>query len=173
MSSKSLKTPVNTMKKSNLLPLSAQEKELIKFFVKMAAILGVQRSVAEIYALLYSSPEPLEFDVIQLRLGISKGSVSQGLRFLKGNEMVNSIKVKGSKRELWTPSPSLATSLVNLLRNQVLPSLEESKPLLKKLVEEATAQKFSAEVVDRLTRLQRWNSRALELSTFLLPPPEA
>ncbi|NDD70917.1 hypothetical protein EBZ97_02580, partial [bacterium] len=64
-------------------------------------------------------------------------------------------------------------SLVGLLRNQVLPSLEESKPLLQKLVEEASDQNFSAEVIDRLTRLQRWNSRALELSTFLLPPPGA
>jgi len=161
------------MKKSHFAPLSAQEKELIKFFVKMAAILGVQRSVAEIYALLYSSPKPLEFDNIQGRLSISKGSVSQGLKFLKGNGMVESIKVKGSRRERWQPSPSLAASLVGLLRNQVLPSLEDSKPLLKKLVDEATENKFSDEVIDRLTRLQRWNSRALELSTFLLPPPEA
>ena len=161
------------MKKPNFAPLSAQEKELIKFFVKMAGILGVQRSVAEIYALMYGSPEPLEFDIIQGRLGISKGSVSQGLRFLKGNGMVESIKVKGSRRELWKPSPSLAGSLVGLLRNQVLPSLEESKPVLKKLVEDATGQNFSEEVIDRLTRLQRWNSRALELSAFLLPPPEA
>jgi HTH-type transcriptional regulator, glycine betaine synthesis regulator len=169
----SIKTSKNPMKKPHFAPLSAQEKELTKFFVKMAAILGVQRSVAEIYALLYSSPEALEFDVIQGRLGISKGSVSQGLRFLKGNGMVESIKVKGSRRERWKPSPSLAASLVGLLRNQVLPSLEESKPLLQKLVEEASEQNFSAEVIDRLTRLQRWNSRALELSTFLLPPPEA
>ena len=161
------------MKKPNFAPLSAQEKELIKFFVKMAGILGIQRSVAEIYALLYGSPEPLEFDIIQGRLGISKGSVSQGLRFLKGNGMVESIKVKGSRRERWKPSPSLAGSLVGLLRNQVLPSLEESKPLLKKLVDDATGQNFSEEVIDRLTRLQRWNSRALELSAFLLPPPEA
>ena len=173
MTSKSIKTPIKTMKKPNFAPLTAQEKELIKFFVKMAAILGVQRSVAEIYALLYSSPEPLEFDVIQGRLSISKGSVSQGLRFLKGNGMVESIKIKGTRRERWQPSPSLAASLVGLLRNQVLPSLEDSKPLLKRLVDDATAQNFSAEVIDRLTRLQRWNSRALELSTFLLPPPEA
>ncbi len=161
------------MKKPHFAPLSALEKELTKFFVKMAAILGVQRSVAEIYALLYSSPEALEFDIIQGRLGISKGSVSQGLRFLKGNGMVESIKVAGSRRERWQPSPSLAASLMGLLRNQVLPSLEESKPLLQKLVKEASDQNFSAEVIDRFTRLQRWNSRALELSTFLLPPPEA
>jgi DNA-binding transcriptional regulator GbsR (MarR family) len=169
----SIETSKNPMKKAHFTPLSAQEKELTKFFVKMAAILGVQRSVAEIYALLYSSPEALEFDVIQGRLGISKGSVSQGLRFLKGNGMVESIKVAGSRRERWKPSPSLAASLVGLLRNQVLPSLEESKPLLQKLVKEASDQNFSVEVIDRLTRLQRWNSRALELSTFLLPPPEA
>ena len=52
-------------------PLAPHELELADFFVRIAGILGVPRSVAEIYALLYISIKPLEFDLIQGRLGMS------------------------------------------------------------------------------------------------------
>ena len=152
-------------------PLAAHEVELAQFFVRMANILGIQRSVAEIYSLLYASPKPMEFDQIQGRLEMSKGSVSQGLKFLRDHGMILAIKEKGTKRERWEPTPSLAGSLVNILRSQVLPSLEKSKPTLQNVLKSATAQAASPEVIERIARLQRWNSRAVELSALLLPPP--
>ncbi|MEY2820951.1 MAG: hypothetical protein RL105_523 [Verrucomicrobiota bacterium] len=153
--------------------LKPHEVELAQFFVRMAGILGVPRSVAEIYALLYGSSQPLDFDRIQARLGMSKGSVSQGLRFLRDHGMILSVRAAGSRRERWQPTPSLATSLVNLLRSQVLPALEQSTPALRRVLEAATADGASPEVLDRLGRLNRWNGRALELAPLLLPPPEA
>ena len=153
------------------LPLSPHEVELTQFFVRMAAILGVQRSVAEIYSLLYASPKPLDFDHIQGRLEMSQGSVSQGLKFLRDHGMILSIKEKGTKRERWEPTPSLAASLVNIIRSQVLPGLEKSKPTLQNVINSATAQGATPEVIERIARLQRWNSRAVELSALLLPPP--
>lgn len=152
-------------------PLSPHEAELAVFFVRMAAVLGVQRSVAEIYSLLYASPQPVDFDQIQGRLGMSKGSVSQGLKFLRDHGMILSVKATGSRRERWEPTPSLAASMVNLLRSQVLPALEQSSPSLDRIVQGAEANQVSPEVLERLTRLRRWNARALELFPLMLPPP--
>lgn len=154
-------------------PLQPHEVELAEFFVRMAAILGVPRSVAEIYSLLYISPAALDFDLIQGRLGISKGSVSQGLKFLRDHEMILSVKAKGTRREQWKPTPSLAASLVTLLRNQVLPALDQAKPSLQSVLDQASSQGANAEVIARLTQLNRWNTRALELFPLLLPPPGA
>ncbi len=145
---------------------------MARFFVRMAGILGVPRSVAEIYALLYGSSEALDFDRIQSRLGMSKGSVSQGLRFLRDHGMILSVRTTGSRRERWQPTASLATSLVNLLRSQVLPALEQSTPALRRVLDAAAADGASPEVLERLGRLNRWNGRALELAPLLLPPPE-
>ena len=153
------------------LVLAPHEVELTEFFVRIGGILGVPRSVAEIYALLYASPKPLDFEHIQARLDMRKGSVSQGLKFLRDHGMILSIKEKGTKRERWEPTPSLAASLVNILRSQVLPSLEKSKPTLQNVLKLATAQAAAPEVIERIARLQRWNSRAVELSALLLPPP--
>jgi DNA-binding transcriptional regulator GbsR (MarR family) len=151
--------------------LAAHEAELAEFFVKMAGILGVQRSVAQIYALLYGANEPLDFDHIQARLGMSKGSVSQGLKFLRDHGMILSVKAKGARRERWEPTPSLAASLVNLVRSQVLPALQQSTPVLHRVLDGAQTSGASPEVLERLSRLKRWNARALELFPLMLPPP--
>ncbi len=151
--------------------LGAHEVELAQFFVQMAAILGVPRSVAEIYSLLYASAGPVDFDQIHGRLGMSKGSVSQGLKFLRDHGMVLATKAPGSRKEHWEPTASLATSLVTLLRSQVLPALEQASPRLDRILTGAEAEGTSPAVLERLTRLRRWNARALELFPLLLPPP--
>lgn len=150
--------------------LSPHEQELAAFFVQMAGILGVPRSIAQIYALLYASEGALDFDQIQAKLGMSKGSVSQGLKFLRDHEMILAVKAKGVRRERWEPTPSLAASMVNLLRRQVLPALEQSTPVLQRVLDEAQMAGSSQDVIERLSRLKRWNARALELFPLMLPP---
>jgi DNA-binding transcriptional regulator GbsR (MarR family) len=154
------------------LGLPSHEQELSDFFVRMAGILGVPRSVAQIYALLYGADHPLDFDQVQARLKMSKGSVSQGLKFLRDHEMILSVKAKGARRERWQPTPSLAASLVNLIRSQVLPALQHSTPVLQRVLEGAEVTGSSPEVIERLSRLKRWNTRALELFPLMLPPPK-
>ena len=165
------KTAVRRTSRPSFEPLAPHEMELADFFVRMAGILGVPRSVAEIYSLLYAASTPLDFDLIQGRLGMSKGSVSQGLKFLRDQGMILSVKIKGSRRERWQPTPSLAASLVSLLRSQVLPALEHATPSLQRVLDGAHAQGVTPDVIERLSRLKRWNTRALELFPLLLPPP--
>lgn len=165
------KTAVRRASRPSFAPLSPHELELADFFVRMAGMLGVPRSVAEIYSLLYAASEPLDFDLVQGRLGMSKGSVSQGLKFLRDQGMILSVKTPGSRRERWEPTPSLAASLVSLLRSQVLPALEHATPSLQRVLDGAEKNGATPEVLERLSRLRRWNSRALELFPLLLPPP--
>ncbi len=152
--------------------LSAHEIESADFFVQMAGILGVPRSVAQIYALLYAANSAPDFDQIQAKLGMSKGSVSQGLKFLRDHEMILAVKAKGVRRERWEPTPSLAASLVNLVRRQVLPALQQSTPALQRVFDGAQTAGASPEVLERLSRLKRWNARALELFPLMLPPSQ-
>ena len=59
-------------------PLTTGESEVIAIFVQMTQVLGVPRSLGEIYGLLFATPQPLSFQDIADRLKLSKGSVSQG-----------------------------------------------------------------------------------------------
>ena len=60
---------------SNSDKLEPIQREVIALFVNGVRVLGLPKSVGEIYGLLFISPEPLALDVIVSRLEISKGSV--------------------------------------------------------------------------------------------------
>lgn len=59
------------------------EEALVGFFIDVADLLGVPKSVAAIYAVCFASAEPLSFSEINERLELSAGSISQGLRVLR------------------------------------------------------------------------------------------
>ena len=59
------------------------ENTLVEVFSELADLFGNPRSHGQIYGILFASPEPLTMDAIAARLGISKGSASQGLRALE------------------------------------------------------------------------------------------
>jgi DNA-binding transcriptional regulator GbsR (MarR family) len=63
--------------------LDSLEREVIELFIRMADVLNLPRSVGEIYGLLFIASEPLCLDDCRLRLNISKGSTSQGLKILR------------------------------------------------------------------------------------------
>lgn len=153
------------------LAFAPHERSAIDFFVRMADLLGVPKSVAEIYGLLYVSADPIGFPEIERRLALSKGSVSEGLRFLKDHGMVESKRVPRVRADLWSVSPSLAAALVALMRGRVQPALESAAPALSKLQEQAAAAGVAAPVAERLARLSHWNDRALELLPLLLVRP--
>src|SRR5439155_9335517 len=55
------------------------EAEVIGLFVQLSRMLGQPRSYAEIYGLIFISARPINMEEMIERLGISKGSASQGL----------------------------------------------------------------------------------------------
>jgi len=50
------------------------EEQMVSFFVDAADLLGVPKSVAAIYGIVFASPEPLSFSKISARLNFSNGS---------------------------------------------------------------------------------------------------
>lgn len=63
--------------------LDSVETELIAIFADLSAALGLPRSLGQIYGLAYASVEPICFDDVVSKLGLSKGSASQGIRVLR------------------------------------------------------------------------------------------
>ena len=78
--------------------LAGAEVEVIHLFVQFAGALGQPRSVAELYGLLFASPEPLAMDALIERLNMSKGSASQGLKYLQDLGAVRTVYVAGDRR---------------------------------------------------------------------------
>lgn len=104
--------------------LTLGEVEVIAIFVQMTQVLGLQRSLGEIYGLLFATPQPLSFQEIGERLKLSKGSVSQGLRFLRTIGAVRAVVVAGDRREFFEPETELRALVGGILRERLNPQLE-------------------------------------------------
>lgn len=62
---------------------------------------GINRTMAQIHALLLTAPEPLGTDEIMEELRISRGNANTNLRDLVGWGLVRSVVKKGERREFF------------------------------------------------------------------------
>src|SRR3569833_63978 len=66
---------------------------------EMGARWGVNRSVAQIHALLYLSAKPLPAEEIAATLSIARSNVSTSLKELQGWGLANMVHVLGDRRD--------------------------------------------------------------------------
>jgi DNA-binding transcriptional regulator GbsR (MarR family) len=60
---------------------------------------GVNRTVAQIHALLYVSDRPLTAEEIATTLGVARSNVSSSIRELLGWELIRRVPIKGDRRD--------------------------------------------------------------------------
>ena len=78
------------------------KENFILHWGEMGSLWGINRTMAQIHALLYISPEPLSANEIMDELQISRGNVSMALRELIAWGIVSRIHIKGERREFYT-----------------------------------------------------------------------
>lgn len=152
------------------LPLSPVEIEIIDLFVAASRVLGQPRSVAEIYGLLFISPEPLALDDFIARLKLSKGSASQGLKYLRDLGAVRTVYVPQSRRTHYEAVAELRKLAGQFLKIQIQPTLEDGEQRFDRL-REATAQlpaEQRAHVERRIDTLQAWGRNTRRLLPVIL-----
>src|SRR5262250_2057137 len=66
---------------------------------EMGARWGINRTVAQIHALLYLSPKPLNAEEIAETLGVARSNVSNSLKELQGWGIVRVVHVLGDRRD--------------------------------------------------------------------------
>ena len=150
------------------------EAECIQFFDEIVQILGVPRSVGQIYGLLFASPEALSFSDILERLKISKGSVSQGLQLLRTLGAVHEVSTESDRRLRFVPELALRKLFVGVLREKVEPFVGEGSARVERLREHARKAgpgvdgKFAQSRVDQIEIWRRQMRLVLPLlKTFL------
>ena len=135
------------------------ERQVVSFFVDGVRVLGLPRSIGEIYGLLFISQESLSLDDLVERLQISKGSASQGLRMLKNLGAVREVENSADRRTYYQPAVELKRLAGGFIREQIRPHLESGKSKIAQLnaaandVEDPAKRQF---IDDRLDRLDAW-----------------
>jgi HTH-type transcriptional regulator, glycine betaine synthesis regulator len=143
-------------------PLNALEVEIIDLFVQFSRMLGQPRSIAEIYGLLFVSPRPLSLEDTMARLKMSKGSASQGLRFLRSLGAVRLVYVPNQRATYFEAVAELRHLAARFLRDQILAHLDGSLDRIGRLgalVEDLPAEERD-QVRARVGTLQTWEKKA-------------
>jgi DNA-binding transcriptional regulator GbsR (MarR family) len=88
-----------TNKPGNRRKLTPIQQMFILHWGEMGTRWGVNRTVAQVHALLYLSPEPLHAEDIVEALGVARSNVSTSLKELQGWGIVRLVHVLGDKRD--------------------------------------------------------------------------
>lgn len=146
---------------------------MVDFFVSAADLLGVPKSVAAIYGIVFASPVPLSFAEIEARLDISKGSVSQGLRVLREVGALKEVSTDADKTELYEPDMELRRLVGRFLENRVERHLAAGKARIEGLEQGSGGYPAAEQRVlrQRVKKLSEWHAKTRALlplaKTFL------
>ena len=106
--------------------LSALEIEAIEMFINFLKIVGLQKSIGEIYGLLFVSAKPLSMDDIVNRLGISLGAASQGLKILRAVGAVKSVYSPRDRRDHFAADLELSKFATVFIKEELRPRVERA-----------------------------------------------
>ncbi|MEI6890614.1 MAG: hypothetical protein V5783_00450 [Pontiella sp.] len=142
--------------------MSELESEVIALFVRIADLLNLPRSVGEIYGILFISNAPLCLDDCRLRLNISKGSTSQGLKILRSFGAIRTVYVPGDRKDYYVAEASLRKMASGFASEQIQPHVasgEERLERIRVLLDQHDGDEKEAWSL-KIDLLENWQRRA-------------
>ena len=119
--------------------------------------------MGEIYGLLFISRLPLALDDLVVRLQISKGSASQGLKMLRTLGAIRESKGPDARRSYFEADIELKKLVGGFIREQLRPHLTSGDERLKEIgkrVEEEEDPELREFYSERVKKLDRWSKQA-------------
>lgn len=145
---------------NHLPPLSRQ---FVSHFGEMGSKWGINRTVGQIYALIFISPRALNADEIAETLEFSRSNVSMGLKELQSWRLVNLRHQPGDRREYFEAPGDVWEIFRVLAQERRRREVEPTQSMLRMaLLEDATsaderhAQQRMREMHDLIDRLMVW-----------------
>ncbi len=150
--------------------LAPVEVEAIQLFVQFSRALGQPRSIAEIYGMLFVSHVPLSLDDLVERLQLSRGSASQGLKYLRELGAVRPVNRPDSRRVHYEAVAELRNLAGTFLHQQVERHLGDSAARLEKMGRHSQALTGAARrhALARVKLLQSWEKNGRQMLPYLL-----
>jgi DNA-binding transcriptional regulator GbsR (MarR family) len=149
--------------------LPAAVERFILHWGDMGSQWGVNRSVAQIHALLYLSGRPLTADEIAGTLGLARSNVSNSIRELIAWDLIRRVPVKGDRREHFEAETDLWEITMRIAAVRKERELDPAVDALKSCVAAAegdrmldpVAGKRLKDMLSFVESLDRWHAQML------------
>ena len=136
---------------------SNPEDSILNLCVDLCSILGLPKSIGLIYGAVFVASEPVEAGQICRKLKISRGSVSQGLRFLKELGAIRSEGLNGNRAEHFVAEDHLRKAVETFVSKKIGPAFEELGEEVARL-EKDPSQPLPEDLKEKLETIRRWHS---------------
>jgi DNA-binding transcriptional regulator GbsR (MarR family) len=153
----------------NLPPLC---EAFVLHFGEMGSRWGINRTVGQIYAVLFVAERPLCADDIVERLGISRSNVSMGLKELQSWNLVRLRSVAGDRREFFATPDDIYAIVRTLIderkKREIDPTLSMLRELLMRSPDsdaERHAQARMREMHELIELMTGWYADVQKLET--------
>ena len=132
--------------------LSPVQQKFILHWGEMGTRWGINRTVAQIHALLFISDKPLNADDIVQALGVARSNVSTSLKELQGWTIVRRVHVLGDKRDHFESMKDVFEMFRVVLEERKKREIDPTITLLRACVTEAAKDKETNEYTEQKLR---------------------
>src|SRR5215468_90509 len=136
-----------------IMKLSPVQQKFILHWGEMGTRWGINRTVAQIHALLYISPKPLNAEEIVDTLDVARSNVSNSLRELQSWGIVKLVHVMGDKRDHFESMKDVWDMFRMVLDERKRREIDPTLAMLRECISEAEQAKTDKYTSDRLRNL--------------------
>lgn len=133
-SSTEAETAMDTSRK---MPLAIEN--FVLHWGEMGTRWGVNRSVAQVHALLYVSTSPLTAEDISEKLGLARSNVSNSLKELLTWQLIRRVHVMGDRRDHFAAETDLWEMLMRIAMGRKHREIDPTIEMMKQCVAEASS----------------------------------
>jgi len=135
--------------------LSPVQQKFVLHWGEMGTRWGINRTVAQIHALLYVSPKPLNAEQIAETLGVARSNVSTSLKELQGWEIVKLVHLAGDKRDHFDSMKEVWEMFRVVLDERKRREIDPTLALLRECIAEAEKDKETDEYTEERLKALR------------------
>lgn len=150
--------------------LTELEVEAIEMFINFLRLIGLPKSVGEIYGLLFVAPRPMAMDEVMDRLGISLGAASQGLKLLRSFGAVRVVYERGDRRDHYVADLEISRFATVFIKDELQPRMDMAAERIRRM-EKALADLPAKErraTRERIDRLKHWLDKGRKILPWLI-----
>ncbi|MGE4072425.1 MAG: GbsR/MarR family transcriptional regulator [Lysobacterales bacterium] len=151
--------------------LSPLIQNFVLHFGEMGGRWGINRTVGQIYALLFVSAQPMNADELVASLGVSRSNVSMGLKELESWRLVRLSHLPGDRREYYSAPEDVWAIFRTLAEERQRREIEPTLSVLRDAIlespgspEERHAQARMRQMHDLIELLTDWFAEVRKLN---------
>jgi DNA-binding transcriptional regulator GbsR (MarR family) len=128
-----------------LTKLQKARRRVIESIGENMDLYGITLSIGHLYGNMYFNREPVTLDEMSQTMGMSKTSMSTGMRTLHDLKMINKVWGKGSRKDLYEVEPNWHQNFTDYFSIKWRKAVEQNMSALNRSMKEIDALKLQYE----------------------------